>query len=190
MIATIFLGGVAGWLLLQHSSQRTAVVGISEDVAWGQVVTAADLQSVEVVPDPALLTVAWGDRDSIIGHPAATDLQAGTLATGRSVAAGSQVPGPGQALVGVSVKTGQLPVTSLAARDNVQLVITGNAPAGAATGSPGAATSVIEAVVFTVGPVDGTGTRTVDVLLSSAAAQTVAAAAADDQVSIILVPRG
>ena len=82
---------------------------------------ASDLVAVEVVPDPALKPVTWDQRSTLVGQLAATDLQTGMLLTSRSVT-DAQVPASGQALVGVLVKSGQVPVTPLSPQDQVLLV--------------------------------------------------------------------
>jgi hypothetical protein len=154
------------------------------------VVTSADLVQVEVVNDPALKPVPWADVSSLVGQHAAADLQAGSLITEKSVT-GAEVPGPGDALVGVSVKQAQMPVTTLHPGDRVVLVPTADTPAvQQPTGAASAAAAPIDATVFTVGSTDASGARTVDVVLAEDQAARVASASAAGKVAIVLVPRG
>lgn len=183
MVVTIVIGALSTWWLVQKSTDRTAVVGLSHDVPWGQAITAGDLVQIEVVADPALKPIGWDQRSEIIGQRAATDLQAGTLLTARSVT-GAQVPAEGTALIGVLVKSGQVPITALSPQDSVLLVPTGQA--GAATPSK-AADEAIPAEVFTVGAPDASGARTVDVLVAKDAAGQIVAQAAAGQIAIVLV---
>jgi len=191
MVLTVVAGAIGAILLVQNSAKRTEVVGLAHDVAWGQMIQVKDLVDVAVVPDPSLLTVKWADRASVAGQFAATDLLAGSLVSARSVT-GAQVPGKGQALVGLLVKSGQLPATALHPQDRVLLVLiasgtaVGTTPSGAAGSSGGA----LSGEVFTVGAVDANGSRTVDVLVPLATATSIAQAAAEQRVSVILVPKG
>src|SRR5664279_2265952 len=176
MVLLMVVSALAGWFFVQKSTERVAVVGVAHDVAWGQEIHAADLVAVEVVPDPALKPVTWDQRSTLVGQLAATDLQTGMLVTSRSVT-DERVPPSGEALVGVLVKSGQVPVTPLSPQDQVLLV-----PAdqqGAAAAAVAAEAKPVQAEVYTVGATDANGTRTVDVLVpQDSAAQTAAAAAA------------
>src|SRR5664279_1869144 len=124
----VILCALGTYWLTQRSAERVAVVGVAHDVSWGAVVTSADLVQVAVVNDPALKPVLWADVWSLVGQHAAADLQAGSLLTARSVT-DAEVPGPGKALVGVSVKQAQMPVTTLHPGDRVVLVPTTDTPA-------------------------------------------------------------
>ena len=184
MILLMVVSALAAWFFVQQSSERVAVVGVAHDVAWGQEVQASDLVAVEVVPDPALKPVTWDQRSTLVGQLAATDLQTGMLLTAKSVT-DLQVPPKGKALVGVLVKSGQVPVTPLSPQDQVLLVPADQqaAPSAAADAKP------VQAEVYTVGATDANGTRTVDVLVPEASAAQTAAAAAAGRLAIVLVPR-
>ena len=116
MVLLMVVSALAAWFFVQKSTERVAVVGVVRDVAWGQQIQASDLVAVEVVSDPSLKPVSWDQRSALVGQRAATDLQAGTLLTARSVT-DVEVPAAGKALVGVQVKSGQVPVTPLAPQD-------------------------------------------------------------------------
>ncbi len=182
-VVLVVLGALATYWLTQQSSQRVAVVGVAHDMSWGQVITAADLVQVQIAVDPQLTPIPWSQEATLIGQRAAVDLQAGSLLTPRSVT-DQQVPPAGSALVGVSVKSPQLPVTALTAGDKVLLVIT---PAGTAAQQAAAAT--VSATVFAVGAADASGARTVDVLVDQGDAAGLAQASAAGRVAIVLVPR-
>lgn len=183
-VVLVVLGALATYWLTQQSSQRVAVVGVAHDVSWGQVITAADLVQVQIAADPQMTPIPWSQEATLIGQRAAVDLQAGSLLTPRSVT-DQQVPPAGSALVGVSVKSSQLPVTALTAGDKVLLVIT--PPAGSAAQQAAAAT--VSATVFAVGAADASGARTVDVLVDQGDAAGLAQASAAGRVAIVLVPR-
>ena len=185
MVLLMVVSALAAWFFVQRSTERVAVVGVAHDVAWGQEIQASDLVAVDVVPDPALKPVTWDQRSTLVGHLAATDLQTGMLLTSRSVT-DEQVPPRGTALVGVLVKSGQVPVTPLSPRDQVLLV---PADQQAAPSSASSTAAAVQAEVYTVGATDANGTRTVDVLVPQDSAAQTAAAAAAGRLAIVLVPR-
>ena len=186
MVLLMVVSALAAWFFVQKSTERVAVVGVVRDVAWGQQIQASDLVAVEVVADPSLKPVSWDQRSALVGQRAATDLQAGTLLTARSVT-DVEVPPAGKALVGIQVKSGQVPVTPLAPQDRVLLVPADQQAAPAAAGA--AQAKPVQAEVYTVGATDANGTRTVDVLVPEAAAAQTAADAAAGRLAIVLVPR-
>lgn len=189
MVLTIVLGALGSLYFLNKSTERVAVVALSRDVAWGQVLTAFDVTEVSIVADPALHPVTWADKGDVLGERTTTDLLAGSLLTSDAVTASAAVPGVGQALVGVLLKAGQMPATQMGARDHVLLVVT--AQAGASTTATGATVEpkTVAAIVFTVAALDATGSSTVDVLVPQANAADIASAAALGRVAVVLVPR-
>src|SRR6476659_2155141 len=74
----VILCALGTYWLTQRSAERVVVVGVAQDVSWGEVVTSADLVQVEVVNDPALKPVPWTDMASLVGQYAAADLQDGS----------------------------------------------------------------------------------------------------------------
>lgn len=185
MIITVVIGAITAGYLVKHSSVKDEVVGMSRDVQWGQSITAADLKMVDVLPDQGLTTVSWGNRDQLIGHKAATKLLAGTIPSDRSVT-GQDILSSGQALVGLLLKPGQLPATLLQPRDRVTLIRTTSTP-GVVTDSSAQA-AAITAQVFAVGPIDASGARTIDVILSSDQAAATANDAAAGHIALALLP--
>ena len=186
MVLLMVLSALAAWFFVQKSTERVAVVGVAHDVPWGQEIQASDLVAVEVVPDPALNPVSWDQRATLVGQLAATDLQTGMLLTAQS-ATDQQIPPPGRALVGVQVKSGQVPVTALSPQDRV-LLVPADQP-GAVSAAKAGDVKPVEAEVYTVGAADANGTRTVDVLVPEKAAAQTASDAAAGRLAIVLVPR-
>jgi len=187
MVLLMVISALAAWFFVQKSTERVAVVGVAHDVAWGQEIQASDLVAVEVVLDPALQPVSWDQQSTLLGQLAATDLQTGTLLTAKSVT-DVQIPPPGKALVGVQVKSGQVPVTPLSPQDQVLLVPANQPGTTPATTGAGDAKPV-QAEVYTVGATDANGTRTVDVLVPEASAAQTASDAAAGRLAIVLIPR-
>jgi hypothetical protein len=168
------LGALGGVVLYQVSGQREPVVVMATTVPFGQVVERADVREVPLAAEAGLATVPWRDVDSVVGRVAATDLLAGQAITPDSVVVAGP-PVAGDAVVGVSLGPGRLPVTPLSVRDQVLVV---------AVGDPGVPT---RATVLRVGEPDAAGKRTVDVLVDESAAVALARVSADDRAVLVHV---
>lgn len=188
LLAVLFALGT--YMLVSRSGERIGVVGLTQPVAWGQVITEDDLVQVQLVPDPALHPVPWGDVDTVVGQRAAADLSAGSLLTADAVQVVTAVPPEGKALVGVLVTAGQAPTTPLNPGDQVVVVRTARAGAAdavrdtTASDSPG-----VNGTVFAVSAPSSTGDRTVDVLVAQADANGLAQASAAGETALVLMPR-
>lgn len=182
-IVLAVVGGLAAYALAASMSTRTAVVVAAADIPWGATIAAADLVEADIAGDPALATVPWADRDTIIGQRAASDIHRGAL-IGRADVTGVEIPPAGQVLVGIAVKVGQQPATALAPGQKVMVVHTA---ADARTGT-GADEPPVAAVVLVAGPADAAGGRTVDVLVDEVDAARVAGWSASGAASILVVP--
>lgn len=165
------LGGLVGLYLHNQGAVRSGVVGVARPIPFGQVVTEADLREVLLPPDTGLATVPWSSVDSVVGGFAVTQLWPGQTLPPDAVVA-ERIPGAGEAVIGLSVEPGQLPVTPLAPRD-VVLVITSD-------GSR-------RATVLRTGEPDATGRRTVDLLVTEPVAAALARGAADGSTVLVLV---
>jgi hypothetical protein len=146
-------------------------------VPYGQRVVEADLREIRLPADTGLATVAWADVRSVLGQVASTDLRPGQTLTRDAVGA-QPVPAAGEAVVGVSVQAGQLPVMPLDVQDEV-LVVGGKDPAAPS----------VRAAVLGVGTTDVSGHRTVDLLVSEGVAAQVARATASGDAVLVLVAR-
>ncbi len=113
---------LAAWLATTLGNTRS-VVAVREPVVRGQEITARNLTTVAIRPDPALKVVAAEQLQSIVGQRAQVDLPAGGLVVAGSYAPGT-MPAPGQSLVGVWLAPGQLPGQPLKPGDVVRVVST------------------------------------------------------------------
>lgn len=181
------VGALLGFLVYMTAGQREPMVSVARPVVYGQVITEADLRAVSLPADSGLSAVAWSQRSTVVNRPAATDLRAGQVVTADSVLT-ERLPGPGQAIVGIAVKRGQLPGTPLAPRDAVRVVAIGASP-GATAGAPGAGGVPIDATVLRVSDADSSGLRVVDLLVDEGQAAAVARLAGAGQAVIVVVPR-
>ncbi len=178
-----------GWLAAGH---RQPVLALAQPVAAGQVITAADLETVRVSAAGPVSLVPASRQAEVVGSTAAASLPAGTLLTGSDI--GTPPPLKGQVRLGLALKPGAYP-PDLAAGQDVDVLAT---PAAAASGSSssGAASAALpvgEAVVLSVSPAaasSGSGDTVVEIQVPADAMPQVAAANAAGQIALATIPAG
>ena len=179
-----------GWLQAGH---RQPVLALAQPVAAGQVITAADLETVRVSVAGPVSLVPASRQAEVVGSTAAVSLPAGSLLAGRDI--GTPPPVKGQVRLGVTLKPGQYP-PDLAAGQDVDVLATPAASAsGSSSGSGGApaALPVGEAVVLSVSPATaagGSGDTVVEIQVPADAMPQVAAANAAGQIALVTIPAG
>lgn len=185
-VALMVLGALGAVWAVNALGERVSVVAVAGEVRYGEVVESGDLVEAQIAADDALSPVPFSEVDELVGMIAATDLLPGTLLT-RDQLTREQLPPDGSQLVGVAAPSGQLPATTLRARDEVLLVPVIIADgSGSEEGLP----SPYEAIVVSVGPVGVNGTRVVDVLVDDRDAAAVASRSAALGLAIVLASRG
>lgn len=180
------------WL---NAGNRQPVLAIARPVPAGQVLSADDLRVVRVSSDPGIDPIPASRRGAVIGQTATSGLVPGSLLTEGQLGGSVTLLGPGQAVVGLALKGGQLPTSNLKVGDQVVIVQTPPPGAGSAAVDPsGAAGTQGTGFVLGAGRVFGIdkaedGSRDVVVSLSVAReiAAGVVAAASGDRVSLVLV---
>ncbi|MEV0194321.1 SAF domain-containing protein [Kitasatospora purpeofusca] len=177
-VALIAAGGLGGAVLYNSTGQRITVLALARDVPWGQTLTEGDLVTVRIASDPALKPLDAADRARAIGMRATTDLHRGGLLT-RSDLAQSLVLNPGQLLVGISARRGQLPATRLQSGLPVIVVYTPD----------GGRSDTLAATVYTVGRTDSDGGMVFDVVVNEAEAARLAGWVATGRIQVVLAPR-
>jgi SAF domain len=121
--ALVVMGALlAVWVYLSNTD-AVSVIAVRDTVPRGQTITAADLMTVQVTPDPALQIVPAADLDLFVGQCAARDLSAGALLTPNAAAA-QVVPGAGESVVGLALSPELMPGESLLVGDRVRVVAT------------------------------------------------------------------
>jgi hypothetical protein len=178
-----------GWLQAGH---RQPVLALAQPVAAGQVITAADLETVRVSAAGPVSLVPASRQAEIVGSTAAASLPAGSLLAASDI--GTPPPVKGQVRLGVALKPGAYP-PDLAAGQDVDVLAT---PAAAASGSSSsgaapAALPVGEAVVLSVSPAaatGGSGDTVVEIQVPADAMPQVAAANAAGQIALATIPAG
>ena len=178
-----------GWLQAGH---RQPVLALAQPVAAGQVITAADLETVRVSAAGPVSLIPASRQAEVVGSTAAVSLPAGSLLAGSDI--GTPPPVKGQVRLGIALKPGAYP-PDLAAGQDVDVLAT---PAAAASGSSssGAASAALpvgEAVVLSVSPAaasGGSGDTVVEIQVAADAMPQVAAANAAGQIALATIPAG
>ena len=192
-VVLILVSAAIGATLVVRAGDRSEVLAVARTVPVGQQLTASDLKRVRISIDPGLHTIPASAAPQVVGQVAATTLLPGTLLTPEQLGA-SQLPGPGQAIVGLDLKGAQMPVPAerLQPGATVRLVATpspSGAPAaeGASLGSPGRVL-VDQAEVFSVQAVASSDAVHVAVLVAQPDVARVLRAAAVGQVGLAVLP--
>jgi hypothetical protein len=181
-VALVALSGAGAAWLTTAVGHTHSVLAARAGIDRGSIITAADLTSADINPDPALHPIPAAQRDQILGRRAAVDLAAGTLLTPQSVTTAT-VPAAGQSLVGISLTRAQLPAQPLRQGAKVRIIDTPKAQDDPPAGTP---TSTAATVVAAHPPADD-GSVIVDVTVPSTDADVLAARAATGRVALVLV---
>lgn len=184
-VAMVAVGALLAVWLAAGTGSRAPVLTIARPVALGEVITDADLRVAQVAPDPALHPIPATSRAQVVGRRAATDLVPGGLLT-RNQVTDATAPAAGFSLVGVAVKSTQMPGQPLRAGDRLLVVATPPVDGDVTTDPP----ETVEVTVVHVGARDDTGARVVDVAVPATGAAELAARAATGRVALVLQPRG
>jgi len=180
-LALMAVGGLAGTMVLTSSAAKTRILVVSQPLTQGQVITAQDLTTASITLDPSLSTVAASDESRIVGKHAAAQLAAGSTLTMSDVTAQPLVA-PGDQLVGILAKPGQLPGSPLAPGSQVLVVTTPQPDSGAPTAPP----QSLPAQVVRVGAPDSSGNVLVDVSIDANDGPTLAARVFTGDFAIVL----
>jgi len=180
----LVLASVVGVGALIHSvSGEHGILVMSQTVPAGQVITAGDLEVVNVSEDMGGLTVIdSSEEQAVVGRPAATTLYDGTPLVVSELGP-VQLP-TGESVMAVNAKLGSYP-PSIAAGDEVEVIDVQTASASTSSPAP-LATGPVDAAVVAVDDVDGV----ISLQLPSAEATTLASAAASGNLVLLLVSGG
>lgn len=188
-IILVVVGAVVAYLVFSAVGVSRPSLALTRDVPYGAAITAGDLTVVNVNTASGLAPIPAADRSQVIGMHAASDLYAGTLLT-RPELTTVTIPAPGQQVLGLELKPGQLP-GSVKVGNAILLAIV---PPSSLDGIPATPSSVtaITTINATVaaGPVRETdGNVRVDVAVDAADGPTVAAMSAAGRIVIIVTTR-
>ncbi|MFE6459690.1 SAF domain-containing protein [Streptomyces cinereoruber] len=186
-IALIAAGGGGGLLAFQATGERTPVLAVAKGVEAGDVIKDSDLIEAQVQLDPALKPVPAAERAKVVGKRASVALTPGALLTQGQVTTRTLVK-PGERLVGIGLKTSQMPASRLSPGDKILVVSTpADGQSAAGKDGEGADPQTIAARVVRVGEKSQTtGEQVVDVAVPSQFGPTLAAQAATGNVALVV----
>ena len=179
-----------GWL---QAGNRQPVLALAQPVTAGQVITAADLETVRVSAAGPVSLVPASRQAEVAGSTAAVSMPAGSLLTGSDI--GTPPPVKGQVRLGVALKPGAYP-PDLAAGQDVDVLATPSSSTSSPSASSGGASAALpvgQAVVLSVSPASaasGSGETVVELQVSADAMPQVAAANAGGQIALATIPAG
>lgn len=181
-----FAGALVFSLAYLGSGHKQAVLAVVRAVPAGAVIVDADLRAISVSGAEGLRLVPGAERSAVVGKVATVPLAPRTLLA-RSQFGSGAVVAPGQAVVGVGLKGGQLP-SSLRPGDRVMIVDTGVSPASPGVPATNGSVLVPAATVFAGPPTsDPSSSTVVSIVVSAIDAPRVATAAAAGRVSLVLL---
>jgi hypothetical protein len=176
-IVITVVGALLGLYVYRLAVQRTPVVVIAQPVAFGQLITRADLREGELTADAQIAFVPWDAAAGLVGRTAAADLYAGQVVPPAAL----QDVGPprrGEAVVGVALPVGRSPIGPM--NPGAEALVIGADPSA----------PPLRATILRAGDRDSTGRRSVDLLTTESEAADLARVAADDKTTVVLVGRG
>jgi len=188
-VALVCAGAAVSAAVTLAAGDRVAVLSVVRPVTAGSAVAGADLGEARVASDPGLDPIPVAQRDGVVGQLADVDLRPGTLLT-RSQLTSAAIPAAGQAVVGVSLRPGQLPARPLRHGDRVLVVQTPDAAASTADGPAAPSPQARGAVVVGTGQRGADGAVVVDLVVREDDGVALAGAAAAGRLSLVLLPRG
>lgn len=182
----VLVGALGSALVAYRSGSRVEVLVARDDIAVGQVVTAADLTTARVAADGGL-TIDAAAIDNFIGTRAASSIPQGTLLNGDMFLGGEIIP-RGAQVVGVVVDITRRTTTRIKPDDVVQLVyVSGSGGQQGGPVSPG--DSIVKAArVVDVGRGGSSGQLSVSVLVPDRDAGLVADLASANSLALTLLP--
>jgi hypothetical protein len=176
--------------LFLQVGNRIEVLAVARTVPIGRPIAVEDLKRVRIATDPGLQTIPVSAADQVIGKPAATTLLPGTLLAPEQLRA-SQLPGAGQAIVGLDLKGAQMPVPADQLQPGAKVrIIATLAPAGTPSARLDTQGGVLvdQAQVFSVQAVETSDTIHVAVVVAEREASRVLRAAASGQAGLVVLP--
>jgi hypothetical protein len=213
--ALLVFGSIAAFATLYATANHEqSVLVVTQTIEQGQPIRAGDLGQASAAISGGVEPILVSDASELSGRRAAVTIPAGSLLTIADTTA-TQPIAPGDAVVGMALKPGQLPAAGVEPGEQVMIVETGapgtpltplpsstGATAGGATsgGAAGAGVLVPQANVFDVQPAASSASnpsgasssagdaQLVSVEVSDSLASDVSTAAAAGQVSLVLLP--
>jgi hypothetical protein len=124
-VAAIAAGGLLSALLWQSLQHTTTVFVTSTSVEQGATITANELTTLQIAAGQPVTAFSPAQARDVVGKTAAVALPAGSLVTPAALRSEMTVPA-GKALVGIALKSSQMPSVPLHPGDEVVLTPVAN----------------------------------------------------------------
>lgn len=184
-VALVVVGALGTAALVTAATADGTYLAVVDDVSPGAVISKSDLVTVRLGNPPELRPVAAGDLDRVVGYYATMPLAAGTLLTPAHVTS-EPVPGPGQHVVGITLRGERLPAQRPQPGDAILLVATPER-GGSEQDAPTWPATVTRIAGQGGGLLDGSSrTVTLDVAVPAAQGPQVARLAAANRLVVVL----
>lgn len=179
MIAT---GSLLVGTVINMVKDTTPVLATAQSITRGDIITEEHLATVEVHPEPGLVTIPAAERANLIGQTALTDIPQGQLVNPAAMGEGL-LPGHGESLVGVAVTPPQRPGQEL--RPGTEVLLVSTPRTGDDLVEDGSRIS-IDGVVVSASVSPDTNLTVVDVAVPNEVAEQLAALSATGRVALIV----
>jgi len=190
--------------IYERANHRVPILVVVRTVQFGERLTASDLGEASAAVGGPVASVPYADLGAVVGRRAAVGLVPGALLTPDDLTNSRPIPG-GDAIVGVALKSDQLPPSGVSSGDRVMVIETDTSGGGTTSPNPvgggGVSTSgggsgpgvlVPDAIVYeTVAPPPGSSGNFVELVsleVPATVAPQVSEAAAQDQLSLVILP--
>lgn len=160
-VALMAVFALAAVALFGYVSRTQPYLALARDVPVGARLTAADLATVHLNPDPGLAPVSSSRSPAVVGKYTSITLLSGMLLS-ESALVDKPFPALGEQVVGLSLKAGQMPSTPL--RPGAAVLLVSTQEESAQDKPTGPAPTIRATVVHVItGTRDGTATVSVAV---------------------------
>lgn len=184
-VAMTALGGLGAAWLASAGAGTVAVLGVAREIRGGQIIHRQDLATVHVASGSALSSLAVGRASDVVGKRSLVRMLPGSLLNPAAVV-DKLVPAAGQALVGLSLGTGQRPAVPLDTGDSVEIVNTPGSEDAASV--RGVQPPVVLAVVISTDEDLDANKTIVNVSVPVDAAAKVATWGSDGDATLVVLP--
>jgi hypothetical protein len=180
---------LAAAFIFTSASHQVPVVVAARDIPAGSVITTGELATADISAGPGVASIPGRQEAAVAGEVAAVGIPAGTLLGPRDLTTAT-APGAGQVLVTVTLKSWQIPASSLVPGTPVLVVATPGAAGQAASAqAAGGLGRDVPATVYRVAPPDQSGNVAVDLLAPQAQGPAIARQASTGQIALLETPR-
>ncbi|GII75516.1 hypothetical protein Sru01_04980 [Sphaerisporangium rufum] len=184
-VLLIIGGALITTVLFIQSGDRVSAIAVAARVGAGQRIPEQALKEVQVAVTDVQY-VPWSARGEVARHYAAVDLVPGTLLNDDMVSLASSELRPGKAVVGLSLKAGQVPA-GLRKGDRVQVIFVPGED-GTVNGGKVLAPRAMVNYVGGGGESGTGGTTTVSVIVDTGSAAGIVAYASAGKIGLAYLP--